>query len=173
MTWIKNNPLAAYCVSIAAAVIGGCFVLDSMSESRGSVSSDSQLSKVPAFEAPKMGDSISLPETDIFGRRLPVGPLLVVSYPDCSQCSVNPLDINKLPKPKKSPVVIALNGAGTVPAELISKQNELFIVMRSSSTLPVALSHYANTIIAVDGERKVTAFAPAQTSQEFLTRWTQ
>ncbi len=159
MTWIKNNPLAAYCLSIATAVIGGCFVLDSLSESRGSVSSNSQPTKVPAFEAPKMGDLVKLPQTN-------VGPLFVVSHPDCSQCSVNPLV-------KRSPVVIALNGNETVPAGLMEKQNELYVVLRSSADLPIALSHYANTIIAVDGGRKITAFSPAQTSQAFLTSWTQ
>ncbi len=127
--------------------------------------------KIPKFTPPKYGETIKIPTRDLLGRVIPSGELLIVSYPDCNDCSTQGLNLSLLPSKPRSPIVLAINGEGRFDSSLAEHRDSVFFVAKNSSVLPDAISHYGNTLIVVDEARSVTAFAAPQTSGAFIKEW--
>lgn len=172
---IQISPLASTGAGLSLVVVLGLAVVgfEKLEQSKQLVRPGHSVAGVPPLTPPQSGETVVLPEYDVRGNKVPEGPLLLLTLPDCNSCSIKGIDISAIPKAPRTPIVILLSGPGTIKQDILAREPKLTIVFKDSCKLPNALQFYANTVVTLDANRRVTGFADPRTSSAFLSRWSR
>ena len=126
---------------------------------------------LPELVAPRLGDRVQLPKYDKTGRLIPSCRILVLSIPNCASCSAQSLDLKHISANRSHPILIVLDGE--IPNNRVRSINNdhVFWANASLCKLPDALIYYANTLVVVNEQREIEAFAEATTAEQFVRNW--